>query len=98
MKVKMMILAALSFVVLLTSCSSAPVTPVAPTAYSYNSAYRKTVEVLVIGCQSDMSTRSKYSTLTKKGDTTVVESVATGERFYVNGCLGKPGDRFKVSY
>lgn len=56
---------------------------------SLKSAYRKTVEVLLVSCEQNSGRREPVS---------VVESTETGERFQVHGCYGKPGDRFKISY
>jgi len=97
---KLLLLACL----LVTGCSTArPVTtlqalpPQPIEEKSHKSTYRKTIEILVVGCGPDGSVQ-QFSKKRKPGQITVVESTATGERFYVHGCMGREGDRFKIAY
>ena len=69
--------------------------------------YRKSVEVRLIKCfdkkvyvKIPYSNHSNYGYKTQKDTQTVsiVEVVATGQRFEMEGCYGSIGDRFKVTY
>lgn len=63
--------------------------------YAHKSNYRKTIEVLIVGCGKDGATPLGKD---RRGMITIVESTATGERFNIHGCMGREGDRFKIAY
>lgn len=74
---------------LISGCAATTVRPLPPS--SLKSSYRKTVEVIMVGCE-------KVGRKFNGAEISVVESTETGERFHVHGCLGRSGDRFKISY
>lgn len=87
--------------VVLSGCAgNRVVQPLPPTDSSLKSAYRKTVEVIIVDVFLDDSRKPSKSKFSKdrKEFITVVESTATGERFEVFGNYGRQGDRFKISY
>jgi len=80
----------------LTGCASTKPAPtmVNPTIpeNTHNSSYRKVIEILVV---SNCIRRTIGDSINY---ITVVESSSTGERFEMNGCYGKKGERFKIGY
>lgn len=80
----------------LAGCSSVPRVK-APTDSALLGSYRKTVEVIGIQCITEKTNTHRRSSY-YSGEVMVVESTVTGERFTVHGCLGKAGERFKISY
>lgn len=83
--------------VILAGCASTPRVK-APTDNAILGSYRKTVEVIGIQCMTDRSNTHRRGSYRNDGEVMVVESATTGERFMVHGCLGKTGERFKISY
>lgn len=94
---------------LLTACSAQQRTVIPPTPASEKSVKlncRKTQEVLLVACQYrdvyvQLDGRSGYNhtlkTIKDKQGISIVDTTDTRERFEVNGCYGKSGDRFKIS-
>jgi PBP1b-binding outer membrane lipoprotein LpoB len=117
MKIKLIVLLLASLVLSACASTKTVVTPLPPTQENVNalkSDYRKTVEVLLIGC-SEKETGSYVNVqptvrkafnpnastpiFQKVTETiSVVETTKTGERFEMYGCWGKPGDRFRITY
>ena len=87
-----------AIIIILGFIISGCATTVKPLPPAHNSIYRKTIEVIAISCQKDLSTSHKRSSHRYGGEISIVESTETGERFQVHGCLGKAGERFKISY
>jgi predicted component of type VI protein secretion system len=81
----------------LSGCASSTPRVKAPDDNSLFSSYRQTHEVLGIQCITE-KTNTHYRSSYKPSEVMVVESTKTGERFTVQGCLGKAGERFKISY
>jgi hypothetical protein len=90
------LLALLVVSLFVSGCATRVVTPLPPTNSDFKSSYRKTVEVLVIECQSVK--QPHYRAHRGQDSKTIVESTSTGERFEVWGCYGSRGDRFRISY
>ena len=64
----------------------------------FKSSYRQTKEVLLVSCTAEP--RSGWGTNRRLDPpvTSVVETTDSGIRFVIAGCMGTPGDRFRITY
>jgi len=99
------------FVLISAGCAATPRKTVVPLPPQHENTpgqvYRKTQEVILIACQqrdvyvklySGVDHHRTMRTVKDNETVSIVEAADSGIRFEVQGCYGKVGDRFKISY